>query len=169
MSSAHRSRHARWSTGRYGRIVTGSASWAAIRDAASVIRSYLLSLPPMRSRYGVPRGSGIPAVTPASPARVPDPPADPRDARRGRQHLGGALARLHKAGADRFGTDWPAYIGSLPLPEERGDGWPEWFASARIAPYLRTSADRGALNPADVAAVERLLENIGDHAGPTEP
>ena len=35
--------------------------------------------------------------------------------------LGAALARLHRTGADRFGTEWPAYIGSLPLPEEPGE------------------------------------------------
>jgi fructosamine-3-kinase len=83
--------------------------------------------------------------------------------------LGAALARLHRTGADRFGTDWPAYIGSLPLPEARGDRWPEWFATARLAPYLRMSADNGALTPADVTAVEHLLETIADHAGPAEP
>src|SRR5207248_4474807 len=83
--------------------------------------------------------------------------------------LGGALARLHRAGADRFGTDRPAYIGSLPLPDERGDTWPEWFATARLAPYLRMSADNGALSPADVHEVEHLLENIAEHAGPAEP
>ncbi len=84
--------------------------------------------------------------------------------------LGAELARTHRAGADRYGTDRPGYIGSLALPDEPGEGpWAGWFAGARLAPYLRMSADRGALSAADVAAVERLLGDIDRYAGPAEP
>jgi fructosamine-3-kinase len=88
----------------------------------------------------------------------------------GAYRLGAALARLHRAGADRFGAEWPAYIGSLALPTESGEGpWGAWFARQRLAPYLRMSADRGALSPADVAEVERLIDTIDRYAGPAEP
>jgi fructosamine-3-kinase len=88
----------------------------------------------------------------------------------GAHRLGRALASLHRAGSARFGADWPGYIGALPLPDEPGEGpWPAWFSSARLAPYLRISADRGALSPADVAQVERVLANIDRYAGPAEP
>jgi fructosamine-3-kinase len=84
--------------------------------------------------------------------------------------LGAALARLHRAGADRFGAAWPAYVGSLALPSEPGEGpWAAWFARARLAPYLKISADRGALSAADVAQVERLLADIDQYAGPAGP
>jgi len=83
--------------------------------------------------------------------------------------LGAALATLHRAGADRYGATWPGYIGSLALPTEPGDGpWPAWFARARLAPYLRMSADRGALSPADVAEVDQLLDTIDEYGGPAE-
>jgi fructosamine-3-kinase len=93
-------------------------------------------------------------------------PATPGGAHR----LGAALARLHRAGADRYGAPWPGYIGSLPLPDDPGDGpWGAWFARARLAPYLRTSADRGALSGADVTRIEGLLADIERYAGPAEP
>src|SRR5204862_95547 len=78
---------------------------------------------------------------------------------------GAALARTHRAGADRFGTGRPGYIGSLALPPGQSDGpWGRWFAEARLAPYLRMSADRGALSPAEVAEVEDLLDTIDRYA-----
>jgi fructosamine-3-kinase len=93
-------------------------------------------------------------------------PATPQAAHR----FGTALATLHRAGADRFGTRQPGYIGSLALPTGPGDEpWPAWFARERLAPYLRMSADRGALSPTDVAEVDRLLESIDGYGGPAEP
>ena len=79
--------------------------------------------------------------------------------------FGRALAELHRAGAPRFGTRQPGYIGALPLPPETGDSWPEWFARARLAPFLSMSADNGALSADDVRAVERLLATIRRYAG----
>jgi fructosamine-3-kinase len=83
----------------------------------------------------------------------------------GAHRLGQALAALHRAGAPHFGTGRPGYIGALPLPETTGQRWPEWFARARLAPYLKTSAERGALSAADVRAVEGLLDTIDGYAG----
>jgi fructosamine-3-kinase len=45
-------------------------------------------------------------------------------------------------------------------------GWPGWFASRRLSPYLRMSVDNGALSGADAAPVERIMENIDGYAGP---
>jgi fructosamine-3-kinase len=83
------------------------------------------------------------------------------------ERLGRELAALHQAGAPGFGAPWAGYIGALPLPNEpRGGRWPAWFAECRLAPYLRISADRGALSAADVTAVDRLMDNIEVYAGP---
>jgi fructosamine-3-kinase len=83
------------------------------------------------------------------------------------EQFGRDLAALHRAGADAFGAPWDGFIGSLPLPNELDTGaWPQWFARCRLAPYLKISADRGALDPAEVAAVERVLEEIEEYAGP---
>jgi fructosamine-3-kinase len=92
----------------------------------------------------------------------PGPPATATAERFGRE-----LAALHRAGAPAFGAPWPGYIGSLPMDNEpAGAAWPDWFALRRIEPYLRMSADRGALSGADVAAVTRLMDGIADYAGP---
>jgi fructosamine-3-kinase len=82
----------------------------------------------------------------------------------GAHRFGRALAGLHRAGAAHFGIDQPGYIGALPLPEGTGERWPGWFAERRLAPYLKISADRGALSAPDVAAIEHLLENIDGYA-----
>ena len=94
---------------------------------------------------------------------VESAPATPVAAER----FGRELAALHRAGAPHFGAAWPGYIGALPMPNEPDPGpWPAWFASRRLEPYLKISADRGALPAPDVAAVARLLDNIDGYAGP---
>jgi fructosamine-3-kinase len=85
------------------------------------------------------------------------------------ERFGRDLATLHRAGAGAFGAPWPGFIGALPLPNAvpaPGLTWARWFAEERLAPYLKISADRRALSPADVALVDRLLENIEGYAGP---
>ena len=85
---------------------------------------------------------------------------------RAAEEFGRGLAALHRAGAPAFGADWAGYIGRLPLDNTPSPGpWPSWFAERRLAPYLRMSADRGALTPADVALVERVLADIDQYAG----
>jgi fructosamine-3-kinase len=84
--------------------------------------------------------------------------------------FGRELAELHRAGAPAFGADWPGFIGALPEDNTPHDGpWPEWFAARRLQPYLRMSADRGALSAADVTLVERLLSRIEEYAGEATP
>jgi fructosamine-3-kinase len=105
------------------------------------------------------------------------PPGTPDAASAGR--FGRDLARLHAAGADRFGAPWPGFIASLPLPnggpaaggDATGDAgaWPEWYATRRLLPYLRRAADAGALGPEHVRPVEAVLAHITELAGPAEP
>ena len=112
--------------------------------------------------------------------------------------FGRDLARMHAAGADRFGAPWPGFIASLPLhpwpgfiaslplPNDGppaaaagtadGEGaaqgagaWPEWYASQRLLPFLRQAADAGALRPGQVREVEAVMARIGELAGPAEP
>ncbi len=83
------------------------------------------------------------------------------------EELGRGLAALHRSGAPAFGAPWPGYIGTLPLPNEPSPGpWPDWFAAARLEPFLQASADRRALSAADVAAVSGVLRDIDRYAGP---
>jgi fructosamine-3-kinase len=83
--------------------------------------------------------------------------------------FGADLARLHAAGADRFGAPWRGFIASLPLDNEVLDSWPEWYASRRLLPYLRLAVDAGALRPQDARLVEAVAGRIGALAGPAEP
>lgn len=84
--------------------------------------------------------------------------------------LGRELAALHRAGAAAFGAPWAGFIGALPQDNTPSAGpWPEWFAERRLAPYLRRSADNGALSAADVALVEQLIVRIGEYGGDAEP
>jgi fructosamine-3-kinase len=86
------------------------------------------------------------------------------------ERFGRELAILHRSGAPAFGADWPGYIGRLPLDNTPTTGsWAEWFAERRLTPYLRISADRGALSTADIALVERLISRIGGYGGAEPP
>lgn len=93
-------------------------------------------------------------------------PAGPAAAER----FGRELAGLHRCGAPAFGAPWPGFIGLLPQDNtEHTGGWPEWFAAYRLEPHLRTSADRGALDDADVALVRRVLDRIEEYDTPEPP
>ncbi|HZN17382.1 MAG TPA: fructosamine kinase family protein [Micromonosporaceae bacterium] len=86
------------------------------------------------------------------------------------EQLGRDLAALHRAGAPAFGAAWPGYIGRLPLDNTASPGpWPQWFAQRRLWPYLRASANRGALSAGDVTQVERLLARIEEYGGSEPP
>jgi fructosamine-3-kinase len=85
------------------------------------------------------------------------------------QRFGRELAATHAAGAPGFGASWPGYIGRLPQDNGTGTDWPDWFARRRLLPYLRLAAERGALDAADVAQVQRLVDGIDRYAGPAEP
>ena len=97
------------------------------------------------------------------------PPCSPDPA--AAERFGRELARLHAAGADRFGAAWPGFIASLPLDNEPlpGAGWPRWYAERRLLPFVRRAADAGALARADVRIVESVADRIGELAGPAEP
>ncbi len=86
--------------------------------------------------------------------------------------FGADLARLHAAGADRFGAPWQGFIASLPLDNEGGAGatdWAQWYAAHRLLPYLRLAVDTAALTPQDGRLVEAVADRIGSLAGPAEP
>jgi fructosamine-3-kinase len=86
--------------------------------------------------------------------------------------FGADLARLHAAGADRFGAPWRGFIASLPLDNGGGadaTDWAPWYATRRLLPYLRLAVDTGALRPEDGRLVEAVADRIGSLAGPAEP
>jgi fructosamine-3-kinase len=94
------------------------------------------------------------------PTRAPD--------RQAAERFGRDLARLHAAGAGAYGAPWPGVIAGLPLRNEAGRSWPEWFAAQRLLPFARRARDAGSLSPGDVAVIESVAGRIGELAGPAE-
>ncbi|UQU65023.1 fructosamine kinase family protein [Couchioplanes caeruleus] len=86
------------------------------------------------------------------------------------ERFGRDLAGMHRAGADSFGASWPGFIGPLQQDNTPSEGpWGSWFGERRLRPYLRMSADQGALSPDDVAAVDRIIERIDSYGGDERP
>ena len=110
------------------------------------------------------------AVTPSALVISMIPPGTPTpEAAFG---FGADLARLHAAGADRFGAPWRGFIASLPLDNGGGadaTDWPQWYVTRRLLPYLRLAVDTGALTAEDGRLVEAVAGRIGSLAGPAEP
>jgi fructosamine-3-kinase len=88
---------------------------------------------------------------------------------------GRELAALHLAGAGSFGAPWPGVIAGLPLPNgpdlpgAAGGGWAQWYAAARVLPYLRMARDAGTLSARQASVIEAAAERAPAVAGPPEP
>ncbi|MEG3634500.1 fructosamine kinase family protein [Micromonospora palythoicola] len=121
-----------------------------LRDAGAVaVPEVLVALPELLALQWVEPGEPSPAAA---------------------DRLGRELAGLHRAGADAFGAGWPGFIGALPADNTPDEGpWAEWFARARLLPYLRRSVDGGALTSADAALVEQVIARIGEFGGDEPP
>jgi fructosamine-3-kinase len=89
--------------------------------------------------------------------------------RRAAEGFGRDLARMHAAGAGAFGAPWPGSIAGLPLGNDPGRSWPEWYAAQRLLPFARRARDAGSLSPADVRLIESVAGRLGGLAGPAEP
>ena len=91
--------------------------------------------------------------------------------------LGRGLARMHRAGAPHHGAPPPGwttdgFIATLPLPhqvEDQGLGWPEFYVTHRVTPFLRPARDRDAVDADGVAAVERVCARLTAGAVPVPP
>ncbi|XVU25434.1 fructosamine kinase family protein [Actinoplanes sp. CA-054009] len=95
-------------------------------------------------------------------------PGEP--SRSGAERLGRDLAALHRSGAEAFGAAWPGFIGPLPLDNTLSPGdWGPWFAERRLRPYLKISADRGALSATEVALVESICQRLEVYVGSEAP
>jgi fructosamine-3-kinase len=116
-------------------------------------------------------GAPAPAVIAALPELLALAWVEPGEATpAAAERFGRELAATHRAGADAFGAPWPGFIGSLAQDNTRSaGGWPEWFATRRLEPYLRLAAERGALPSEDVRAVRAVLSRIDDLAAAPEP
>ena len=122
---------------------------AWLREAGAPVPEVLVALPQMIALEWIDAGEASPAAA---------------------ERLGRDLAELHRSGAESFGAPWAGYIGPLSLDNTAWTGsWGPWFAERRLRPYLRRSADNGALGESDVRAVEQIIETITAYGGSEPP
>jgi len=88
--------------------------------------------------------------------------------RQAAERFGRQLARMHAVGAAAYGAPWPGFIAGLPLGNDAGARWPEWYGTERLLPYARRARDAGSLTSADVRLVEAVADRAADLAGPAE-
>jgi fructosamine-3-kinase len=87
----------------------------------------------------------------------------------GAEQLGRGLAATHAAGAPCFGSTEPGRLGSVSLPNEPADTWPEFYAERRLRPLARQARERDALSAAALDAFERVCCRLDELCGPAEP
>jgi fructosamine-3-kinase len=85
------------------------------------------------------------------------------------EQLGRELAALHAARSPVFGAAQDGWIGAAELENGPTDGWPEFYASRRLLPYVRQLRDSGELSGDEAAVFERLVARLPGLAGPAEP
>jgi fructosamine-3-kinase len=85
------------------------------------------------------------------------------------ERFGRELARLHAAGADGFGAPWPGFIAELAMDNTPADGWPEFYVSRRLLPFVRLARDNRRLSASDVELIEEACAYIPEISGPEEP
>ena len=80
------------------------------------------------------------------------------------KEFGRRVAALHASGEDAsYGAAADGFIGPLRLDNRRHDDWPSFYAERRLAPYM------SGLDSDTRRAVEAVIDNIVELAGPTEP
>jgi fructosamine-3-kinase len=103
----------------------------------------------------------------------------------GAEELGRGLAATHAAGAPYFGWGGghpaedrgatgvtgvaQARLGSVRLPNDPTDSWPEFYAERRLRPLAKQARERDALSRSALDALERVCERIDELCGPPEP
>ena len=85
------------------------------------------------------------------------------------ERLGRELAALHSAGSPVFGAKRDGSIGAAALENGPLDGWPEFYATRRVLPYVRQLRDGGRMTAGEAAVFERLAARLPEIAGPAEP
>lgn len=96
-------------------------------------------------------------VVPGSPTAATD------------EALGTGLAALHRSGAPAFGLDRDNFVGTLPQDNTPAPDWPTFYATRRLEPLTRAAVNRGRLDAATAAAMDRLIAELPRWCGDPEP
>ncbi|MBX5439670.1 MAG: fructosamine kinase family protein [Thermoflavifilum sp.] len=70
------------------------------------------------------------------------------------------LAALHQTVHEQYGFEEDNFIGLLPQPNPWLSHWPDFFATARIAPLVKQAFDRQLLSSSDLRLAERLIQRM---------
>jgi fructosamine-3-kinase len=90
----------------------------------------------------------------------------------GAEDLGRGLARVHAAGAPRFGDPGgiaTVWLGPLRLSNASTLTWPEFYAARRLEPLAIAAREARGLSAAGSGAIAAVCERSDDLAGPPEP
>lgn len=87
----------------------------------------------------------------------------------GEASFGRALAQLHKAGAPSFGREDRRTTGSLALPNDPCDNWPEFYADRRLRSLAEIAAQRGALPTHTIDDLLEVADRLADFPAADEP
>lgn len=87
----------------------------------------------------------------------------------GEADFGRSLATLHKAGAAQYGREDGRKTGSLGVPNDLLDSWPEFYANCRLRPLARIASERGVLRSGVVEDLERVAARLAEFGAADEP
>lgn len=76
------------------------------------------------------------------------------------EQLGHGLAALHRQTRDRFGFTMNTYCGTTLQHNPASSNGHEFFAQQRLLPLAASAAQRGLLEQADLAALERVAHRL---------
>ncbi len=82
--------------------------------------------------------------------------------------FGRALAVVHRAGGATFGGERCGYIATMRQDNTRAVDWPQFYAERRLRPLLRQAVDADVISPADRTAIDTVMTDLVDLAGPRE-
>jgi fructosamine-3-kinase len=85
------------------------------------------------------------------------------------EQLGRGLARLHAAGAPRFGLDHDNFLATLAQDNTPSDDGPAFWIDRRLVPTARLAIERGRAPRRWLDDLERLRAVLPAIAGPAEP
>jgi fructosamine-3-kinase len=90
------------------------------------------------------------------------------------EEFGRGLAALHLRGAPAFGSPPPggpagAWMGLAPMRNEPCEDWPEFYATHRIEPYVRSCVDQDLFDAGDAALFSKVCDQLAELAGEPEP
>jgi len=80
-----------------------------------------------------------------------------------------ALALTHATAPAGFGADADGYIATLPLPNSPCAGWPEFYTTRRVLPYLKLARDKHVVSDAATRDIEQVLRRIDEFCDPATP